>query len=187
MVNIYAPNMGQSTFLSKLNLLLAEFPDYSILMAGDFSLVSNAVVDSSGCPLPVDGSLLSALKELQQSFALIDLWRTVNPDIREYTFYSCVHSSYSRIDYILFSQHLVGNVIDCKIHPIILSEYAPLPALFVPNVMNSKVKHWRYNCIKGIRFCIYDWGKSFSVLILHWMSLFRLFGRPIRQLVEGGL
>lgn len=89
LVNIYAPNTRQSTFLSKLHLLLAEFADYPILMAGDFSLVSNAVVDRSGRPLPVDGSLSSALKELQESFALMDLWRTVNPDIREYTFYSC--------------------------------------------------------------------------------------------------
>ena len=64
-VNIYAPNTAQSTFLSKLNLLLAEFADYPILMAGDFNLVSNAIVDRSGRPLPVDGTLSSALKEVR--------------------------------------------------------------------------------------------------------------------------
>ncbi len=78
-MNIYAPNMGQSSFLSKLNILLAEFADYPILMAGDFNLVSSAVVDRSGRRLPADGNLSSALKELQDSSALTDMWRTVNP------------------------------------------------------------------------------------------------------------
>ena len=128
-----------------MNLLLVEFADYPILMAGDFNLDSNAAVDRSGLPLPVDGTLSSAMKELQESFALVDVWCTVNPDIREYTFFSSAHLSYSRIDYILFSQCLVGNVIDCKIHPIILSDHAPLSALFVPNVTNSKTKQWRFS------------------------------------------
>uniref|UniRef100_A0A667XID3 exodeoxyribonuclease III n=1 Tax=Myripristis murdjan TaxID=586833 RepID=A0A667XID3_9TELE len=106
LANIYAPNMGQSVFLSKLNLILAEFADYPILMGGDLNLVSNAVVDRSGRPLPSDGTLSRALKEIQDSLALTDVWRMVNPHTREYTFYSSAHSSYSRIDYILFSQSM---------------------------------------------------------------------------------
>lgn len=145
LVNIYAPNTGQNTFLSKLNLLLAEFAEYPILMGGDFNLVSNAVVDRSGHPLPVDRTLSSALKELQESFALADVWRTFNPDTRQYTFYSSAHLSYSRIDYILFSQCLVGNVIECEIHPIIISDHAPLSVCFVPNVTHNKTKQWRFN------------------------------------------
>ena len=65
LANVYARNTGKSTFLSKQNLRLAEFADYPILMAGDFNLVRNAVVDRSGSPLPADGTLSSALKELQ--------------------------------------------------------------------------------------------------------------------------
>lgn len=145
LVNIYAPNTGQSTFLSKLNLMLAEFAEYPILMGGDFNAVSNAVVDRSGHPLPSDRALSSAFKEILNSFALSDVWRTVNPDMREYTFYSSAHLSYSRIDYMLFSQCLVGNVIDCKIHPIIISDHAPLSTLFVPKVINNKNKQWRFN------------------------------------------
>lgn len=145
LVNIYAPNTGQNTFLSKLNILLAEFSEYPIIVGGDMNLVSNALVDRSGRPLPVDGTLSSALKELQESFALVDVWRTVNPDMRQYTFYSSAHLSYSRIDYVLFSQILVGNVIESEIHPIILSDHAPLSVRFVPNVTHNKTKQWRFN------------------------------------------
>ncbi len=101
-------------------------------MGGDFNLVSNALVDRSGRPLL--SALSNALDEIQNSFALSDVWRVVNPDTREYTYYSHVQNSYSRIDYLFFSQSLVGNIIDCKIHNIIISDHAPLSVLFTPNV-----------------------------------------------------
>ncbi len=133
LVNVYAPNTGQNTFLSKLNLLLAKFADYPILMGGDFNLVSNALVDRSGRPLLSGRALSNALDEIQNSFALSDVWRIVNPDTCEYTYYSHIRNSYSRIDYLFFSQSLVGNIIDCKIHNIIISDHAPLSVLFAPN------------------------------------------------------
>ncbi len=145
LVNVYAPNTGQNAFISKLNLVLAKFADYPIQMGGDLNLVSIASIDMSGCPLPSDGALSNALKEIQNSLALSDIWRVVNPDTQEYTYYTHAHNSYSRIDYLLLSQCLVGNVIDYKIHNIIISDHAPLSVLFTSTVINNKTKQWRFN------------------------------------------
>lgn len=36
-------------------------------------------------------------------FRVIDVYRTLHPTMRQYTFYSYTHESYSRLDYILIS------------------------------------------------------------------------------------
>lgn len=91
LVNIYAPNTGQSTFLSKLHLLLAEFADYPILMAGDFNLVSNAVVDRSGLISDIYLIMLpSALFVPNVTNSKTKQWRFNNSLLREQDFVSVI-------------------------------------------------------------------------------------------------
>lgn len=49
-VNIYAPNYGQTHFLSKLMILLAKFKDDPIIIGGDFNSVSDPMLDRSNRP-----------------------------------------------------------------------------------------------------------------------------------------
>ena len=84
LVNVYAPNTGQNTFLYKLNLVLSEFACDPILLGGDLNLVSDALLDRSGRTLLSDGALSNALTEVQNSLALADIWHVV--DKKEYTF-----------------------------------------------------------------------------------------------------
>ncbi len=106
---------------------------------------TNPAVDRSGHPLPSDGALSAALKELQNSLAITEIWCAINPHSCEYTFSSHAHNSYSRIDYWLLSQPTVENVINCKIHNIIISDHAPLPVLLSLSANNHKSKQWRFN------------------------------------------
>lgn len=73
------------------------------------------------------------------------MWHVVNPQARDYTFYSHAHNSYSRIDYWLLSQSMVENVIDCKIQNIIISDHAPLSVPLSLPANNHKSKQWRFN------------------------------------------
>lgn len=60
MVNIYAPNSAQASFLCPIASLLAQYANYPTLIAGDFNLVKDAAVDRSGHPLPADRALSRA-------------------------------------------------------------------------------------------------------------------------------
>lgn len=41
-----------------------------------------------------------AFRNLMSDFALVDVWRAHNPQLRGFTFYSGRHQSFSRIDYL---------------------------------------------------------------------------------------
>ena len=77
LVNVYAPNIGQAKFLSRL--ILSQFSADPIFMGGDFNLVSDPAVDRSSRPLPSDRSLSVTFKELKESLAMSDIWHVVNP------------------------------------------------------------------------------------------------------------
>ena len=101
-------------------------------MCGDFNLVQDPLVDRSSSPLPSDRISGGAMEELQSLLAITDIWRLMNQDVREYTYYSREHNSYSRIDYILMSKQFIQNVIDAHIHSIISSDHAPVSVSFFP-------------------------------------------------------
>lgn len=146
MVNIYAPNTSQALFLSPLSTLLAQYTDTPLIVGGDLNLVSDANVDRSGNPLASDRTSSAAFSEMRRSLALTDVWRLVNPEKRQYTFYSNAHNTYSRIDYLLISSTHTMNIIDTEIHSILISDHAPLSMTFSP-VFNyqHRTKQWRFN------------------------------------------
>lgn len=145
LANIYAPNTGQIKFVSNLAVLLSQFKDDPILVGGDFNLVNDALLDRSKSSLPADKAHSSSFSELCQTLGLSDIWRCVNPSSREYTFYSKVHNSYSRIDYILISNSIIQNVINSEIHAFIISDHAPLSISLFLDFHTNKTKQWKFN------------------------------------------
>lgn len=90
-----------------------------LIVRGDFNCVLDSALDRSKGPLPSDRRISAAMHEFQTQLSIIDVWRTVNPESRKYTFYSNPHNSYSRIDCILMSSNLIQNVIDTKMNSIL--------------------------------------------------------------------
>uniref|UniRef100_A0A8C5CRE6 Endonuclease/exonuclease/phosphatase domain-containing protein n=1 Tax=Gadus morhua TaxID=8049 RepID=A0A8C5CRE6_GADMO len=83
LVNVYAPNIGQAKFLSRLKVILSQFSADPIFIGGDFNLVSDPAVDRSSPPLPSDRTLSVAFRELKKSLAMSEIWRVVNPCVPE--------------------------------------------------------------------------------------------------------
>lgn len=145
LVSIYAPNRGQVKFIANLAVILAQYKDSPILMGGDFNLVHDAMLDRSKCPLPADRVLSASFTELQKTLGVSDVWRCVNPLSREYTFYSKVHNSYSRIDYLLISNSIIQNTINSEIHSLLISDHAPTSITISLDLHLNKTKQWKFD------------------------------------------
>lgn len=76
-----------------------------------------------------------------QTYNLVDIWRILHPNHRDYTFYSNRHKTFSRIDLLLISQSIAKNIINTEIHPIIISDHGPVSL----KLTMSQFRQWRIN------------------------------------------
>lgn len=123
-VGVYAANKSQAPFWERVYWELLENLQDPVLMMGDFNiffyhqLVRSSDSSTPGFPL----SFLNYKKELH----LVDVWRKNNGNLRDYTFYSYRHKSYSRTDLVLVSEDIKSKVICPAIGLQILSDHAPI-------------------------------------------------------------
>ena len=64
-----------------------------------------------------------ALSDTLNKMDLIDIYRTFHPKTREYTFFSSVHGTFSRIDHILSHKSSLGRFKKIEIISSIFSDH----------------------------------------------------------------
>lgn len=106
--NIYDPNCDDPSFFHSLFSLLC---DSTNIIAGDFYTVLNPSINRSSIP----GSSRNwhpaeIIKQYMDECGLGDGWRMRNPLSKEYTYFSPLHQSNSRIDNFFLSSSLIQHI-----------------------------------------------------------------------------
>ncbi len=100
LVNLYAPNHDDPLFFQKVFKLIPSISESNIIIGGDFNCVLDNMLDRQPSQIASVTSKSNAmLKQYMQSLNIVDIWRILNPSDRDFSFYSHVHKSYSRIDF----------------------------------------------------------------------------------------
>uniref|UniRef100_A0A3Q1FVW2 exodeoxyribonuclease III n=1 Tax=Acanthochromis polyacanthus TaxID=80966 RepID=A0A3Q1FVW2_9TELE len=158
-ISVYAPNQLEPLFFTALSEILIEMHDFAIIMGADMNAVIDPVLDRSGpaCHCSHSQSSLStSLSKFISDFSLIDVFRVINPTVRQYSFYSNRHKTYSRIDYILTSSS-ISEIHHAAISPTPLSDHSiVLAKLTLPNTP-TKAARWHFNTtlVKNEEYCTY--------------------------------
>lgn len=142
--NLYAPNKDDSNFFHMVNKNIGELDEAQILVGGDFNQIQDAYLDRTTYHAAVPRDRL-AIQLMMKDHGLMDIWRVVNPREKEYTFFSHVHKSHSRIDYFLISRQMADIVADCKIGAIALSDHAPVELVMELKSSKPSGGRWRLN------------------------------------------
>ncbi|XDV28465.1 hypothetical protein PO909_031771 [Leuciscus waleckii] len=144
-VSIYCPNIPNSNFFNMASATLLDIPEYLLVVGGDFNQVCNITLDRSaniysGLDAP------SGINRFTTELNIIDAWRLRNPLVKNYTFFSNRHKTFSRIDYIFVSPQLNNLIKSADILPIIISDHAPVVYTFELTWKPSRHAHrWRFN------------------------------------------
>lgn len=142
--NIYAPNKEYPKYFHEVNRILGEM-DGQIVLAGDFNEVIDPCLDKSTFKGPLLTKGRSAIHMLKDDFGLTDAWRLINPSLREYTYFSHCHKSYSRIDLFLVAKSLINRVMSCSIKTIALTDHAAVELCIKLFGEHRKGSRWRMN------------------------------------------
>uniref|UniRef100_A0A8C9X8C3 Endonuclease/exonuclease/phosphatase domain-containing protein n=1 Tax=Sander lucioperca TaxID=283035 RepID=A0A8C9X8C3_SANLU len=87
-VNVYAPNTSQPEFFHEVCNIVRNIGNDNIIIGGDFNQVRDVYLDKSSHPRPVHDPL-----------GLVDVWRLLYPQEKDYTFYSHPHSKRKLMDF----------------------------------------------------------------------------------------
>lgn len=154
---IYATNHFSSEFFGSVSKTLYDLQDFSIIIGADMNAVLDPLLDRSGVPPQHTLPSTVAFQGLVDDFTLTDLFRAVNPSSRQYSFYSCRHRTYSRIDHLLASAVVFSEIHTAEIHPNSLSDHCVVTAQLTLARSPIKATRWRFNTtlLKNNDYCDY--------------------------------
>lgn len=90
------------------------------------------------------GRLAFIHKQLHEA-QLMDVWRIMHPRARDYTHYSHLHHTYSRIDYLLIDHHHLSLPIASEIETSTLSDHAPITLTLKVPSLPPRTTNWKLN------------------------------------------
>lgn len=87
----------------------------SSVIAGDFNCCLNPRLDKSNKSIQSNTGQAQSLRGCCTDIHFIDVWRTLHPPDKYYTFSSKVLKSSSRIDYFFTPEYALQKVLSCSI------------------------------------------------------------------------
>lgn len=144
MMNIYAPSPPSSSFWTRVGTNLEEYKCPLTLLGGDFNCGLDHKLDRTPIDAHRKASMGTSLVKMLDDVNLIDIWRTLNPSARDFTFYSNPHNSYSRIDYFCIPPQITGQVHTCSMGSIHISDHAPVYLEMNICEVTASTRRWRF-------------------------------------------
>lgn len=141
LVNSYAPNSHQINFLNKLWKKVNKVQQGRLIWCGDFNGINDATMDSTSKSIRPPLQLGSWFNKIQ----LFDAWRCYHASERDYSFYSPVHKSFSRIDMFMVDRQSLQLVDRCDVGTITWSDHAPITLSICINNPSQAPFIWKNN------------------------------------------
>ena len=142
-INIYAPNIGAPQYIRQLLTAIKEEIDSNTIIVGNFNTSLTLMDTSSKMKINKE---TQALNDTIDQIDLIDIYRPFHPKTADYTFFSSVHASFSKIDHILGHKSSISKFKKIKIISSIFSDHNAMR--LVMNYREKNVKNtntWRLN------------------------------------------
>lgn len=152
---VYAPTAYEASFFSQLFSDLASLSSSYLVVGGDFNCVLNPSIDASP-PRPALSKKSTDLLDLMKDADLYDVWRTLHPLDKDYTFFSIPHQAFSRIDYFLSSRSVLSRIVNCSIGIQSISDHSPVAITISPPYRDPSFRHWRLNPVLLQKQCFID-------------------------------
>lgn len=139
LVRIYVPNGAKEKFFLNLKQKLNAETYNQIIIMGDFNGVTEPLLDKTshkkGEKLP------KIFFEMAQQENLVDSWRVLNTQVKDYTYFSSSKKSWTRIDMVWATTSLIPLIKKVDILPKILSDHN----LIICILRRREEYKWRLN------------------------------------------
>ena len=136
-VNIYAPNIRVPQYMKQMLRAIKGEIDSNTIIVGDFN---NPLISIDRSSRQKINKETQALNDTLDQMDLIDIYRTFHLKAAEYTFFSSVHGTFSRIDHILGHKASPSKFKKTEIKSSIFSNHNN------HNTMRLEISYKKKNC-----------------------------------------
>ena len=147
LVNVYAPNFDDVGFANKLLSSLPGLDNHLLIFGADLNTAIDPARDRSSSRQAAPSAMSRAFSLFMEQHGYVDPWRFNNPSAREYSFFSNVHQSFSRIDYFFMDKTLLPAVLSSDYQAIVVSDHAPLTLDLAFAIPKGDPPQWRLNSL----------------------------------------
>uniref|UniRef100_A0A3P9HHD5 exodeoxyribonuclease III n=1 Tax=Oryzias latipes TaxID=8090 RepID=A0A3P9HHD5_ORYLA len=145
--SVYAPNSYESSFYSKLLAEVSAVCPGHIILGGDFNCGLTPNLDHKPAKKSPPSKISHATTDLCTALGLLDAWRVINPQGKDFTFFSHPHHSFSRIDYIFVSRPIIDRTKSCSINTCPLSDHSSVTVELMPPYYDPQARQWHLNSL----------------------------------------
>lgn len=144
-MNLYLPNEEQVNYLETCLQMIHQHKEGILVIGGDLNLVLDPSQDTSRGASYLSLTKIRRVKKLLSNLQVIDTWRSLHVQDRDYTFFSPKHKTYTRIDYVLISQTVITSLVSAEIGSFTLSDHAPTDCTLDLGEEERREWHWKIN------------------------------------------
>lgn len=142
-INVSPPEEGPNMLTKVIKIIACESKGM-VILGGDLNLIMCPEMDTQSSRQHNAIRTAKIMKEASMEMGLIDIWRTLHPGEKDYTFYSNPHDCYSRLDYFFTFKKDLFRIKSCSIDNITLSDHAPI-TLVMDVDLEKRRSVWRMN------------------------------------------
>lgn len=124
-------------------MLSPLFQEGILILGGDLNVPLNPLQDTSTGTYSLPYAALRSIKSQLQMLLLHDSWHFLNPNGRDYTFFSAPLNKYSRIDYLFISQNDLTILQHTSIDPMFLSDHHPILMTIAFPDIHPRPQSWK--------------------------------------------
>ena len=148
LANIYGPSDKDSPdFFTKVFDIIDNIGNRQVVAAGDFNVILNPCIDArnyrSHCSRPRSRRIIF---DIMDRMDLVDIYRKVYPEKRQYTWRRFNTIQQSRLDFFLISDSLVTSVKNVDIISGYRSDHSIVSLSIINDMTNFRPKtYWKFN------------------------------------------
>ena len=125
-------------------------------MGGDFNLVMDVQKDKKGGNATTHRNSLKEVQNIANSLDLIDVWRTLNPDGKRFTWRRTKPEVHCRLDYFMISSSLTTAITNADILPGYKTNHSLIHQLNTSFLLDSEQVVWTLRSQSIILWLIQD-------------------------------
>ena len=145
LINIYGPNRDKPNFYAKISKDIEELSNENIIIGGDFNLVLDFESDTEGYVTLNNPRARERVLELCSEFSLIDIWRELNMESKEFTWRKANGIKKARLDFFLISELLFSQVSESKILSGYRTDHSIIQITLGQNEKKKSRTFWKFN------------------------------------------